>query len=133
MHFSIDHVFIAPADFVRSRRFYEHELGFSVDHEWGEGDEPKGVALSLGDVRIVIAEHHEGSGDEAWESGVSGTRPTIHIRCDEIAQIDRDLRQRGTKIVIPLQETHWGVTWLVSLDPDGNLIAFFQGGDEAGG
>ncbi|WP_158274977.1 VOC family protein [Acidovorax sp. HMWF029] len=133
MRFSIDHVFLAPTDFARSRRFYEHDLGFSIDHEWGEGDEPKGVALSLGDVRIVIAEHHHGSGDQAWESGVSGTRPTIHIRCDDVAQVDQDLRQRGTKIVIPLQETHWGVTWLVSLDPDGNLIAFFQGDDEVGG
>lgn len=129
MDFSVDHLFVAPAHFEQSRHFYEHSLGFSVDHEWGGDGDPRGVSLSIGTVRIVLAEQHPTQHDDAWAAGVSGTRATLHVKCSNLLELEQSLQARRARVVVPMQDTHWGVTWLVCADPDGNLIAFFQEGE----
>lgn len=126
MTIAFDHLFLAPSNFDKALSFYQGVLGFAVDHKWGENGEPRGAALSLGLVKVVLGENHSDQEDDAWISGVRGNTPTVHIKCSNIADVYAQLLNRGAEIVVPLQLTHWGVNWLVTSDPDGNLLAFFE-------
>jgi uncharacterized glyoxalase superfamily protein PhnB len=126
MEFAFDHLFVAAGDFDTSRTFYQQVLGFATDHEWGGAGQPRGAAMRLGHFRIVIAEHHEESGDASWSSGVAPDCPTVHVKCSDIRAMARELEEKRATVVVPLQKAHWGAHWLVIKDPDGNLIAFFE-------
>jgi catechol 2,3-dioxygenase-like lactoylglutathione lyase family enzyme len=107
------HVFIAPADFDASLKFYRDALGWTVTRTWGGNGTGRGALLSGGGVEVVIAS------DTAYEKG----RPILHL---DIHDIDARFKSlpRGVKVVTPPEETHWGTRWFVVRDPDGNLIAF---------
>jgi catechol 2,3-dioxygenase-like lactoylglutathione lyase family enzyme len=111
------HLFIRPADFDASIRFYRDVLGWSVTEEWGDAASGRGATLSGGGVKVVLAERHE-------SDAVNGaSRPNMHL---DIHDIDKRFKSlpKGAHVVAEPQATHWGTRWFVVRDPDGNLIAF---------
>ena len=119
-----DHVFVQPASFDASLAFYRDTLGWAVEFSWGEAGEPRGASLSSGSMRIVLAEPHAAE-DASKKHGINGTRPTLHLRVDNIDARHAELVRAGVALFAP-EPTHWGTRWFVARDPDGNLIAFEQ-------
>ena len=119
-----DHVFVQPASFDASLGFYRDALGWAVEFSWGEAGEPRGASLSSGAMRIVLAQAHPAD-DKSKTHGINGTRPTLHLRVDNIDARHAELARTGVALFAP-EPTHWGTRWFVARDPDGNLIAFEQ-------
>jgi catechol 2,3-dioxygenase-like lactoylglutathione lyase family enzyme len=119
----LDHLFIAPSDFDRTAAFYRDALGWSAVASWGGDGEPRGIVLSGGGVRIVLAERHD-TDDHSWSHGINGHRPTLHLTVEDLDARFRELPV--VEIVVRPEATHWGTRWFVVKDPDGNLIAYEQ-------
>lgn len=119
-----DHLFIAPASFDAALAFYRETLGWRPVQQWGGDGQPRGAILDGGGVQLVLAEVHEAA-DRSWTHGIRGTRPTLHLRVDDL---DARFAQLGTgaTVVVAPERTHWGTRWFVVRDPDDNLIAFEQ-------
>ena len=107
------HVFIAPADFDKSLKFYRDALGWTVTRSWGDNGSVRGAVLSGGGVEVVIAS----------EPDFPKGRPVLHL---DIHDIDARFKTipAGGHVVKPPESTPWGTRWFVLRDPDGNLIAF---------
>jgi len=112
-----NHLFITPSDFEASLAFYRDVLGWTVTEEWGGTVSGRGVTLSGGGIRVVLAERNEG------DVPVDGPRPNVHL---DIHDIDARYQAlpKGDHVVVPPQGTQWGTRWFVVRDPDGNVIAF---------
>ena len=123
-HDRFDHLFVEPASFDASLAFYRDGLGWAPLFSWGGGGEPRGVCLASGEMRIVLAEPHPAQ-DKSKTHGINGTRPTLHLRVDDVDQRHAELAAKGLALFAP-EHTHWGTRWFVARDPDGNLIAFEQ-------
>jgi uncharacterized glyoxalase superfamily protein PhnB len=119
-----DHVFIEPSSFDVSLAFYRDCLGWKVLFSWGENDEPRGACLSSGGMQVVLAEPHPAT-DRSKTHGINSTRPTVHLRVDDIDARYAELNNAGLALFAP-ERTHWGTRWFVARDPDGNLLAFEQ-------
>ena len=119
-----DHIFIQPGSFDASLAFYRDSLGWEVMFSWGEPGLPRGAGLSSGGMTVVIAEDHPAD-DKSKTHGVSGTRPTIHLAVEDVHARYEEIQRCGRALFAP-QRNHWGSTWFVAQDPDGNLIAFEQ-------
>jgi uncharacterized glyoxalase superfamily protein PhnB len=119
-----DHLFVEPSSFEAAVAFYRDGLGWSERFSWGDAGEPRGVGLSGGEISIVIAENHPAE-DKSKSHGINGTRPTIHVRVDDLDSRYAELAAKGLALFAP-EPTHWGTRWFVVRDPDGNLIAFEQ-------
>ena len=115
-----DHLFISPRDFDLSRKFYCEILDWQVTSEWTDSHGKRGVILSGGGIRMVLAEKHEDEDDHnARAPHAFTTHLDIHDADKRFAQIPN-----GDHIVQPPQPNHWGTRQFVVSDPDGNLIAF---------
>ena len=141
-----DHVFVEPASFDASLAFYRDALGWTERFSWGGSGEPRGVCLTSAGgmstarpsegarteareregslMSIVLAEPHPAA-DHSKSHGINGTRPTLHLRVDDIEARHAELAAKGAALFAP-EATHWGTRWFVACDPDGNLIAFEQ-------
>lgn len=120
-----DHVFVEPASFDASIASYRDAPGWSLRSSRGGAGEPRGAALaSDGGMTIVLAER-DPAADRSKTQGIHGTRPTLHLRVDDIDARHAELAAKGAALFAP-EATHWGTRWFVARDPDGNLIAFDQ-------
>jgi uncharacterized glyoxalase superfamily protein PhnB len=119
-----DHVFVEPSSFDATVSFYRDGLGWQQQFAWGQPGEPRGTGLSGGGVSIVIAERHPAQ-DHSKSHGINGTRPTLHLRVEDLDTRYEELAKRGLPLFAP-EQTHWGTRWFVLRDPDGNLIAYEQ-------
>ena len=119
-----DHFFIAPSNFDNAQAFYRDCLGWRVIAAWGGDGEPRGIVLSGGGVRLVLAEQHA-TEDHSWSHGFRGQRPTIHLTVEDLDVRYRELALHAEVVVRP-ERTHWGTRWFVVKDPDGNLLAYEQ-------
>jgi uncharacterized glyoxalase superfamily protein PhnB len=119
-----DHIFVQPESFDASLAFYRDALGWRVLFSSTREGEPRLAALGSGAMTIVLAEPHPAE-DKSKTHGINGTRPTIHLRVDDIEERYRELSGAGAALFAP-ERTHWGTRWFVARDPDGNLIAFEQ-------
>jgi catechol 2,3-dioxygenase-like lactoylglutathione lyase family enzyme len=120
-----DHVFVEPSSFDASLAFYRDALGWRERFAWGGDGQPRGACLDAeGGMSIVLAEPHAAA-DRSKSHGINGTRPTLHLRVDDIDARYRELSGQGAALFAP-ETTHWGTRWFVARDPDGNLIAFEQ-------
>lgn len=117
-----DHLFIEPASFDASLAFYRDQLGWRQLWGWGEAGQPRGACLSSGAMTVVLAEAHPAD-DKSKSHGINGTRPTVHLRVDDLDA--RYAQLRDVALFAP-EATHWGTRWFVARDPDGNLVAFEQ-------
>ena len=114
------HMLINPTDFEASLAFYRDVLGWSVTESWGGQGRGRGVSLSGGGMKVVLAED---TAPGAADQGLGMARPNIHLDIHDIDARFRSLPQ-GTHVVRSPEETPWGTRWFVVRDPDGNLIAF---------
>ena len=114
------HLFLTPADFEASVAFYRDTLGWEVTGTWGGEGSGRGVVLSGGGVRMVLAEKHSPGGAD---HGLGAARPNLHL---DIHDIDARFKlvPPGSHVVKAPEQTAWGTRWFVLRDPDGNLIAF---------
>jgi uncharacterized glyoxalase superfamily protein PhnB len=120
-----DHVFVEPSSFDASLAFYRDALGWRERFAWGGDGQRRGARLDAeGGMSIVLAEPHAAA-DRSNSHGINGTRPTLHLRVDDIDARYRELAEQGVALFAP-ETTHWGTRWFVARDPDGNLIAFEQ-------
>lgn len=115
------HIFIAPSDFDASLAFYRDILGWAETEGWIDDGSGRGVMLSGGGIKLVLAERKGGGAKRAPLD--AGSRPAIHL---DIHDVDGRFRSiaKGSHIVSPPEPTKWGTRWFVLRDPDGNLIAF---------
>jgi catechol 2,3-dioxygenase-like lactoylglutathione lyase family enzyme len=123
-----DHLFVQPQSFDASRDFYVGTLGWQVLYDWGGDGGPRGACLGSGRMRLVLAEKHAAA-DHSQRDGVSGARPTLHLKVKDIEARHAELQPSGCVLFAP-ERTHWGSRWFVARDPDGNLIAFEQLDDD---
>jgi catechol 2,3-dioxygenase-like lactoylglutathione lyase family enzyme len=68
-----DHVFVEPASYDASLRFYRDVLGWRVAFSWGGDGEPRGASVTSGAMSIVLAEPHPAE-DKSKSHGINGTR-----------------------------------------------------------
>ncbi len=115
------HLFIAPSDYEASLVFYRDILGWTITDGWVNDGSTRGVMLSGGGVKVVLAERRGKVAHHAPLDG--GSRPTLHL---DIHDLDARFRMlpKGDHVVTPPENTRWGTRWFVVRDPDGNLIAF---------
>jgi len=115
-----DHLYIEPADFDASLKFYREVLGWQVMSEWRSGSGSRGVQLSGGAIRLVLAEH---SGLVTPRPGDRSHAPVIHL---DIHDADARFAKipPGDHIVTAPENNHWGTRCFVVRDPDGNRLAF---------
>ncbi len=118
-----DHLFFCPRDFDASRKFYVELLGWQVMNEWTDNHGKKGVLLSGGGVKVVLAQSHAEDDRDEVHNREAPHSATLHL---DIHDADKRFAQipGGDHIVQPPQNNHWGTRWFVVRDPDGNLIAF---------
>jgi uncharacterized glyoxalase superfamily protein PhnB len=119
-----DHVFVQPESFDASLACYCEVLGWRMLFFSGGEGEPRVAGVGSGAMTIVIAEPHPAH-DKSKTHGINGTRPTVHLRVDDIDARYREVSRAGAALFSP-ERTHWGTRWFVARDPDGNLIAFEQ-------
>jgi uncharacterized glyoxalase superfamily protein PhnB len=117
-----DHLFIEPSSFDAAVAFYRDALGWKELFAWGSSTEPRGVGLSGGGSKIVLAERHAAD-DHSKSHGINGARPTLHLTVPDLDARYAELTAKGLPL-FPPERTHWGPRWFVVSDPDGNLIAF---------
>jgi uncharacterized glyoxalase superfamily protein PhnB len=117
-----DHFFIEPSSFDAAVSFYRDGLGWTELFSWGGENGPKGVGLSGGGTKLVLAERHAAS-DHSKSHGINGTRPALHVTVEDLDARYKDLSSKNLTLFEP-EPTHWGTRWFVVRDPDGNLIAF---------
>jgi catechol 2,3-dioxygenase-like lactoylglutathione lyase family enzyme len=118
-------------DVVGAADFYRARLGFDVVHA------EEGFAILRRDGAEV---HLWGASDESWrdrldvakpvhsgaESFIAGTA-SCRVRVEGVDELYVSCQQSG--IVHPngqIGETEWGTREFAVLDPDGNLITFFE-------
>jgi len=85
-----DHLFIAPADFDRAVAFYRDSLGWSPVASWGGENQPRGLILNGGAIKIVLAERHD-TADHSWSHGINEHRPTVHLTVENLDERYREL------------------------------------------
>jgi uncharacterized glyoxalase superfamily protein PhnB len=119
-----DHLFVQPSSFDASLAFYKDVLGWKVLFSWGQNGEPRGACLGSEAMSIVLAEPHPAD-DKSKSHGINGTRPTVHLRVEDVDRRYEELSKSKVALFAP-EHTHWGTRWFVASDPDGNLIAFEQ-------
>jgi catechol 2,3-dioxygenase-like lactoylglutathione lyase family enzyme len=112
--------------------FYRNQLGFTVTHEWD------GFAILSCDAVVL---HLWQAGDESWrnraaksvfpvesgaESFIAGTA-SCRIQVTDIEELHGRLQPMGILHPnAPLHDTVWGTREFAVLDPDRNLITFFE-------
>lgn len=117
-------------DVARSAAFYRDQLGFTIDVE-----EAGFAILRYGEVEI----HLWASNDDSWETRtnpvpvISGAESFLagtascRVGILGVDELYADVQPRG--IVHSnghMEDTSWGTREFGVLDPDGNLITFFE-------
>jgi catechol 2,3-dioxygenase-like lactoylglutathione lyase family enzyme len=116
-----------------SAGFYRDRLGFDVLHE------DAGFAVVGRDDAVL---HLWEAGDESWQSRGTVERPvrsgaesfiagtaSCRIRVDGVDELFEELRDRDVLHPVSrdgVTDTDYGARELATLDPDGNLVVFFQ-------
>tara|TARA_R110002072_G_scaffold534_5_gene3816 strand:+ start:73211 stop:73627 length:417 start_codon:yes stop_codon:yes gene_type:complete len=135
MKATFDHIFISPKDWVKTKEFYESQMGMKTVASWGDSPGHRGAVLKNDSgFSLAIAEDHgdedptgsePGKADHAWREGINGVRPTLHLNVEDIHRAFESITDKSA-IVIPPEITHWGTKWFIIKDPDDNLIAINQ-------
>jgi catechol 2,3-dioxygenase-like lactoylglutathione lyase family enzyme len=122
---------LPAADVERSIAFYRDQLGFEPVHA------EEGFAVLRRDAATL---HIWGATDESWHERSDWGRPVVsgaesflagtascRVRVDGVDDLYAHCDERG--IVHPnahIDDTSWGTREFGVLDPDGNLIGFYE-------
>ncbi|MFN0088793.1 MAG: VOC family protein [Acidimicrobiales bacterium] len=101
-------VIVYPAEFERSRRFYEAVLGLHIYREWGSG-----VVYFLGGAFLELSQ-----GEPA-----GGAAPVaLWLQVRDVNAEEARLRALGVEVVKPAARMPWGLVESWVLDPDGLVL-----------
>ena len=105
-------------DLAKMREFYVEFLGCVIDWEHGaEGDQPRYMQVSRGELRLHLSEHH---GDAC-----PGSR--VHIEATGLVAFHAELTAKRYRHNHPgLGTTPWGTRELEVIDPFGNRLTFHE-------
>ncbi|WP_256257762.1 MULTISPECIES: VOC family protein [unclassified Paenibacillus] len=117
------HVAIRVFDFEGTIRFYSDVLGFTVRHQWGEGDK-RAVLLDTGDGNYL----------EVFAGGKEGQKPEgaflhLALRTEDVDGVTERARAAGAEVTVEPKNVELGgipVRLSFFKGPDGELIELFQ-------
>lgn len=107
-------VSLTVKDLAASRKWYTETVGFTEDRRIERDGKLVGVAVSAGDVHLIL---NQDDGAKGWTrvkgEGFSLTIPVANV--DEVAQ---GIRQRGGQLETEPKDMPWGARIFRLRDPD---------------
>jgi uncharacterized glyoxalase superfamily protein PhnB len=108
----------------RTRTFYVHGLGFTVDWEHRfEPGFPVFAQVSRGGLSLFLTEHK----DDCKVGGAA------YLIVDDVDALYREIRVRGVQASEPPSDTEWHAREMTVIDPDGNKLRFSTAAQERAG
>ena len=116
-------------DFSSSRRFYTSILGLRVVNEWNEPG-GKGCIFGVAPNEGGYVEIYEMTRDDSryhpsFSAPVQGDKIDLQLRTTSVASWAEQLE--GQWSFEGPERLPWGQTWMKLRDPDGLLIAIYEG------
>ena len=109
-------IIIWTDDLERLASFYRETLGLQP-----HSVKPDSVAFSFGETRLSLGKH-----DQVTGPARDPYRIMINLGVTDIHGLFRRLRDKGTPILRPPEQEHWG-GWVATFrDPDGNILQLLQ-------
>ena len=103
-------------DLQKSVTWYVDLMGFTVDRKIERNGTLRGVAVSAGDVRIIL---NQDDGAKGWER-VKGEGFSLQISTTQNADdIARQIKERGGSLEMEPKDMPWGARIFRMRDPDG--------------
>jgi uncharacterized glyoxalase superfamily protein PhnB len=103
-------------DLEKSVTWYVDVVGFKADRRIERDGTLRGVAVSAGDVRIIL---NQDDGAKGWDR-VTGLGFSLQISTTQnVDEIARRIRERGGSLEMAPQDMPWGARILRVRDPDG--------------
>lgn len=103
-------------DLQKSVTWYVDVVGFKVDRRIERDGQLRGVALSAGDVRIVV---NQDDGAKGWDR-VKGEGFSLQISTEQNPdEIARRIKERGGALDMEPKDMPWGARVFRLRDPDG--------------
>ncbi|MEK8132107.1 VOC family protein [Paenibacillus filicis] len=117
------HVAIRVFDFEGTVQFYTEVLGFTIRHQWGEGD-GRGIMLDTGDGNYL----------EVFAGGAEGPKPEgaflhLALRTEDVDGVTERARAAGAEVTVEPKDVDInGIPVRLSFfkGPHGELIELFQ-------
>jgi len=103
-------------DLQKSVTWYVELMGFTVDRRIERNGTLRGMAVSAGDVRIIL---NQDDGAKGWER-VKGEGFSLQISTTQNADdIARQIKDRGGSLEMEPKDMPWGARIFRVRDPDG--------------
>jgi uncharacterized glyoxalase superfamily protein PhnB len=103
-------------DLQKSRAWYVDVVGFKEDRRIERDGTLRGVALSAGDVRIIV---NQDDGKKGWDR-IKGLGFSLQITtAQSIDEIAQRIKSRGGVLELEPQDMPWGARVCRVQDPDG--------------
>lgn len=103
-------------DLQKSRAWYVDVVGFKEDRRIERDGTLRGVALSAGDVRIIV---NQDDGKKGWDR-IKGLGFSLQITtAQSIDEIAQRITSRGGALELEPQDMPWGARVCRVADPDG--------------
>jgi uncharacterized glyoxalase superfamily protein PhnB len=103
-------------DLQQSVTWYADVVGFTVDRRIERDGTLRGVAVSAGDVRIIL---NQDDGAKGWDR-VTGQGFSLQISTTQnVDEIARRIRERGGSLEMEPKDMPWGARIFRLRDPDG--------------
>jgi uncharacterized glyoxalase superfamily protein PhnB len=103
-------------DLEKSRAWYVDVVGFKEDRRIERDGTLRGVALSAGDVRIIV---NQDDGKKGWDR-IKGLGFSLQITtAQSIDEIAQRITSRGGALELEPQDMPWGARVCRVQDPDG--------------
>jgi catechol 2,3-dioxygenase-like lactoylglutathione lyase family enzyme len=103
-----------PKDIAICRAFYRDTLGFSIVHEWDEGQEERGIMFDVGGTVLELLPYN----------GKAMSGADISLRVRDVWALWEEMKN-NILIVHVLRINDWGDTSFCIKDPEGFEITFF--------
>lgn len=103
-------------DLQQSVTWYVDIVGFIVDRRIERDGKLRGVAVSAGEVRIIL---NQDDGAKGWDR-IKGQGFSLQITtAQSVDEIARRIKERGGSLEMEPQDMPWGARVLRVRDPDG--------------
>ena len=108
-------VSLTVKDLQKSVSWYVDTIGFTVDRRIEREGKLHGVALSAGDVRIVL---NQDDGAKGWDR-IKGQGFSLQLSTDQnVDEIARGIKGRGGSLEMEPKDMPWGARIFRVHDPD---------------
>jgi uncharacterized glyoxalase superfamily protein PhnB len=103
-------------DLQKSVAWYIDVVGFTLDRKIERDGTLRGVAVSAGDVRIIL---NQDDGAKGWDR-IKGEGFSLQITtAQDVDEIARRIKSRGGSLDLEPQDMRWGARVFRVRDPDG--------------